>query len=78
MVVELPADAAIGVNAIWGEGGFSTQFIDSTTRLAPRRVRDLVTTVFNRYHIFLAGRVPEAVPIPTPADITRQPPRFKG
>ena len=38
MRIEVPSDIAIGLAALWGMGGFSPQFIETTTRLAPSRV----------------------------------------
>ena len=38
MVVEVPADVSIGLNCIWGEGGFAAIVRGQFTKLAPRRV----------------------------------------
>jgi hypothetical protein len=80
--IEVPADIAIGLSSLWGEGGFLAIYQGQSVRLAPRRVTDmqwnivvchgdLVTTPFYRYHIDL---VPQRVrmPAPTPETITRQ------
>jgi hypothetical protein len=38
MMIEIPADIAVGLAAIWGEGGFSAIYSGQTTGLVPRRV----------------------------------------
>jgi hypothetical protein len=41
MQIEVPAYVAIGLNSIWGEGRFPTQYVGQLTRLAPRRIADI-------------------------------------
>ncbi|MGJ4928601.1 hypothetical protein ACQR1I_14250 [Bradyrhizobium sp. HKCCYLS2038] len=89
VVVEVPADVAPGLAGIWGQGGFSAQFIGQTTRDAPRRVTnwqtgavivcegDLVTTSFYRYRIGLRP-AQEGVQQPRPADLTAPTPPWPG
>jgi hypothetical protein len=81
MTIEVPADVAIGLNAVWGMGKFSTQFLGCETRLAPRRVfdadhhtvvchGDMVTTSFYKFHVYLtASPAQNTSAAPTPAEI---------
>jgi 1-deoxy-D-xylulose 5-phosphate reductoisomerase len=77
MTIEVPADVAIGLAAIWGEAGINPVFIGCDTRQAERRVfdakghtivcgGDMVTTTMNKYRVYLTGKPPEVACVPTP------------
>jgi hypothetical protein len=88
MTVEIPADIAPGMAAIWGLGGFVPAFTGQTARLAPRRVLDmnsntivcdgdLVTTAFYIFDINLQPRVVTIASTCAPP-ITAPTPPFAG
>lgn len=67
VTVEVPADVAPGMWAIWGMARFNPIFDSQDTRLAPRRItnmhghtivcdNDMVTTAFYRYTVDLRPR----------------------
>jgi hypothetical protein len=73
MMIEVPADIAPGLGAIWGEGGFSRIFAGQRRRISHCRVIDMngytivrhqmVATAFYRYTIDLV--------VDTRSDISR-------
>jgi hypothetical protein len=82
MIVEVPADMSIGLNALWGQSGFSAIVIGQSTCLAPRRVTsmngntivcdgDLVTTAMYHLRVDLTPRK-SGTAAPSVAEITRQ------
>ena len=81
--IEVPADVAIGLAAIWGRAGINPVFIGCDMRQSERRVLDhdartvvchgdMVTTSFNRYRVYLTGKPPEAPAFLTPENIRKQ------
>ncbi len=68
MEIELPADIAIGLAAVWGMAGFIPAYKGQTTESAPRRVTDMngdvivcendpVRTAYYRYWIDLDATI---------------------
>ena len=45
VTIEIPADVSVGLNAVWGLGGFSAVVTGPTTKLAPRRVNGMNGTI---------------------------------
>jgi hypothetical protein len=80
VVVEIPADIAVGMAPVWGMAGFIPIFRSQDTHLAERRVVDMnghttickgdwITMAYYRFDVDLRPRS-EGKPAPTPAAIT--------
>jgi hypothetical protein len=86
--IEVPADIAIGLNSIWGEGGFSCIYVGQRTRISHCRVIDMnghtvvghqmLTTVFYRFAVDLTVDTRSSNAQPTLAEITAPRKPFVG